>query len=119
MDEIKDNLKIVTTVTPVILRTGLGTVLHPLAQEQSHTVLGNKLRVGLFMGGASSEKEISLESARHVYNNLDREKYEVTPIFVDEKRHLWFVEESLLWKNTTKDIAAALPEASRRVFYED
>ncbi len=119
MDEIKDNLKIVTTVTPIVLRTGPCTVLHPLVQEQSHTELGNKLRIGLFMGGASSEKEISLESARHVYNNLDREKYDVIPIFVDDKRHLWIVEESLLWKNTTADVTASLEDASQAVFYED
>jgi len=119
VNEVKDNLKTVTTVTPTVLRTGSGTVLQALSQEQTHTELENKLRIGLFMGGASSEKEISLESARHVYNNLDREKYEVTPIFVDEKRHLWVVEESLLWKNTTEDIEAVLEEASHRIFYED
>lgn len=119
MNEIKDNLKVVTTVTPTVLQTSAGAVLHSLAQEQAHTELGNKLRIGLFMGGASSEKEISLESARHVYNNLDREKYDVIPIFVDEKRHLWVVEESLLWKNTAADIVSALEGASHSIFYED
>ena len=119
MNEVKDNLKVVTTVTPIVFQTGPGTVLHTLSQEQSHTELGNKFRIGLFMGGASSEKEISLESARHVYNNLDREKYDIIPIFVDEKRHLWVVEESLLWKNTAADIVSALEGASRSIFYDD
>ena len=63
MNEVKDNLKTVTTVTPTVLRTGSGTVLQALSQEQTHTELENKLRIGLFMGGASSEKEISLEKA--------------------------------------------------------
>lgn len=119
MNEIKDNLKVVTTVTPTVIQSSAGAVLHSLVQEQAHTELGNKLRVGLFMGGASSEKEISLESARHVYNNLDREKYDVIPIFVGEKRHLWVVEESLLWKNTTADVVSALTGSSHSIFYED
>ncbi len=119
MKEIKNNLKTTTTVVPLELQLRAESILHSLPQTETQAGTTEKLRVGLFMGGPSSEKEISLESARHVYNSLDREKYEVTPIFVDEQRHLWFVEESLLWKNTTMDIAAALPEASRRVFYED
>lgn len=81
--------------------------------------IGIKIRVGLFMGGASSEKEISLESARHVYNNLDREKYEVLPVFVDAQRHLWQIEESLLWKNTTTDIVSNLGSGGGRIFYEE
>lgn len=77
------------------------------------------LRVGLFIGGLSSEKEISLESGRHVYNSLDREKYEVTPIFVDDLAHLWEIEEGLLWKNTTTDLKDALGSGGSRIFFED
>ncbi|MCL5004163.1 MAG: hypothetical protein M1352_02745 [Patescibacteria group bacterium] len=72
-----------------------------------------KLKIGLFIGGSSSEKEISLESGRHVYNNLDREKYEVLPIFVDGRHHFWEIPESLLWKNTTKDIEGSIDALSR------
>lgn len=81
--------------------------------------MSDKLRVGLFIGGASSEKEISLESGRHVYNSLDREKYEVTPIFVDDSFVLWRIEEGLLWKNTTTDLKDALPAGGERLFFED
>ncbi|MEK7610901.1 MAG: hypothetical protein AAB486_00825 [Patescibacteria group bacterium] len=77
------------------------------------------LRIGLFIGGLSSEKEISLESGRHVYNSLDREKYEVLPIFVDNEAHLWEIEEGLLWKNTTTDLKDALGSGGSRVYYED
>lgn len=81
--------------------------------------MSDLLRVGLFIGGLSSEKEISLESGRHVYNNLDREKYEVLPIFVDDSAHLWEIEEGLLWKNTTTDLKNALGSGGTRIFYED
>ena len=65
-------------------------------------------KVGVFFGGASSEKEISLESGRHVYNSLDKTRYEVYPIFIDSKLRLWLIPESLLWMNTTADIEREL-----------
>lgn len=78
-----------------------------------------KLKIGVFLGGPSSEKEISLESGRNVYNNLDRKKYTVTPLFMDEKNRFWVIEEPLVWMNTTADIVSALKKEGRRVFYED
>lgn len=69
-----------------------------------------KLKIGLFIGGSSSEKEISLESGRHVYNNLDGEKYDVRVIFVDSRHRFWSIVESQLWKNTAQDIEDSLLE---------
>lgn len=37
-----------------------------------------KLRVALIAGGWSREREISLKSGEHVYNGLDKDRYEVT-----------------------------------------
>lgn len=78
-----------------------------------------KIRIGLFLGGSSSEKEISLESGRHVYNNLDSEKYLVIPIFVDQHNHFWQIEEGLLWMNTCSDIEAQLESQAQRLYFED
>ncbi len=36
-----------------------------------------KIRVGVLMGGASAEREISLASGRMIAQNLPREKYDV------------------------------------------
>lgn len=44
-----------------------------------------KLNVAILMGGKSSEHEISLISGREVVKNLDRKKYNVTPIVLDKK----------------------------------
>jgi len=78
-----------------------------------------RLRIGLFIGGSSSEKEISLESGRHVYNNLDREKYEIIPIFVDSCHQFWQIPEPLMWKNTTKDLEEGLGAGSAtRIYWE-
>ena len=77
------------------------------------------LRIGLFMGGASSEKEISLETGRHVYNSLDRVKFEVVPIFVDHLNHFFIIDEGLMWMNTCADVEAQLSSLGQRLFYED
>ncbi len=71
-------------------------------------------KIGVFLGGASSEKEISLESGRHVYNSLDQSRYAIYPIFIDSKLQMWLIPESLLWMNTTADIENNL-EASEAV----
>ena len=43
----------------------------------------NRLRVALLFGGKSAEHEISLISARHIYQAIDHAKYQVLPIAID------------------------------------
>lgn len=78
-----------------------------------------KLSVAVIMGGLSSEKEISLESGRHIYNNLDRDKYDVAPVFMDSQARFWQIEENLVWMNTTTDIESALKSGGKRILYEE
>lgn len=81
---------------------------------------GEKITVGVFMGGASSEREISLESGRHIYNSLDVEKYERVPIFVDPELRFWKMNETLLWMNTTADIVKELKtQGAEQIKYQD
>lgn len=44
------------------------------------------LKVGVLMGGTSSEREISLRSGSEVCENLDKTKYEVVPIIIDDNK---------------------------------
>ncbi|MUT65255.1 D-alanine--D-alanine ligase [Paenibacillus sp. NEAU-GSW1] len=46
------------------------------------------MKVGVIMGGVSSEREISLLTGQGMINNLDRSKYEVVPIEINSKRDL-------------------------------
>ena len=41
-------------------------------------------RIAVIEGGYSSEKEVSIKSAKTVFNNLDRTKYKPTMVIVDE-----------------------------------
>jgi len=51
-----------------------------------------KIRVGILFGGKSAEHEVSLRSAKNVYDALDKEKYEPVLIGID-KRGKWLLED--------------------------
>ena len=76
------------------------------------------LRVGIIFGGMSSEKEVSLNSGRNVYDNLDGEKYEGIPVFMDSEGRLWIIPWQLVSQNTTIDISERLERDARRISYE-
>lgn len=87
----------------------------------------NKKRIAVLMGGNSHEKEISLESGRNVVYKLDKQKYEVIPLFVNDSMDLFKIPPALLVRNSTHEIASlvtnemhvtwsALPEVADFVF---
>ena len=78
-----------------------------------------KLRVGVVLGGMSSEREISLESGRNIYFNLNPQKYEGVPIFLDGEGRLWQIPLQLLVQNTTVDITDRLEEEATRIAYDE
>jgi D-alanine-D-alanine ligase len=78
-----------------------------------------KLRVGVILGGMSSEREVSLNSGRNVFDNLDREAYDPRAIFMDGEGRFWVIPWQLISQNTTKDITERLDTEARRISYED
>ena len=46
------------------------------------------MKVGVVMGGISSEREISFKSGEAVIDNLDKNKYEVVPVPIDKKEDI-------------------------------
>lgn len=44
----------------------------------------NKIKLGVIFGGMSTENEVSFVSGMYVLKNLDREKYDVYPIYIDK-----------------------------------
>ena len=78
-----------------------------------------KLRVGVIMGGMSSEREISLESGRNIYFSLNPQKHLGIAIFLDEEGRFWEIPLQLLVQNTTVDITARLEGEARRIAYEE
>jgi len=63
----------------------------------------NRLRIGIFFGGASREREISFAGGRTVYDILDRQRYEPVPLFVDAFGHILELDWPFLYKGTIRD----------------
>lgn len=51
------------------------------------------IKLGVILGGMSTENEVSEKSANSVINNLDKTKYEIVPIYIDKKGN-WFEYEN-------------------------
>lgn len=54
-----------------------------------------KIKVGIIFGGKSVEHEVSIISALQAINNMDDDKYEVVPIYIDKDRN-WYTGMELL-----------------------
>ena len=66
--------------------------------------MGKKIRVGILFGGKSVEHEVSLLSAKNVFNAIDKNKYEVALIGI-EKSGKWLLSDKskiLLKANNSK-----------------
>ena len=49
----------------------------------------NKIKLGVVFGGMSTENEVSIVSAKSILNNLDKEKYDIYPIYIDKSGIWW------------------------------
>jgi D-alanine-D-alanine ligase len=77
-----------------------------------------KLRVGVILGGVSSEKEVSLESGRNIFSKMDRKKFDPVAVFMDSRCTLWEIPLKLLMRNSTADIEIDLAEEAKPLSYE-
>lgn len=86
--------------------------------EDTTGVKTNKIRVVVLMGGNSNEREISLESGRNITYKLSPHRYDVLPVFVNEKMELFSIDQSLLVRNSTKEIAS-LVSADNHILWQE
>jgi UDP-N-acetylmuramate--alanine ligase len=61
------------------------------------------MKVGIFFGGPSREREISFAGGRTVYDNLDKALFEPVPIFVDSLGHFILLQWQYLYKGSIRD----------------
>lgn len=80
-----------------------------------------KTNIGVFFGGRSTEHEISVISASQAMAAIDRNKYDVTPIYIS-KEGRWFTGPALLeiknYRNP-KELTAKCQEVYMRPIYGD
>ena len=62
-----------------------------------------KIKVGVLFGGVSVEHEVSIISAVQAIKNMDLNKYEIIPIYID-KKGVWHTGEILKDINIYKDM---------------
>lgn len=61
------------------------------------------MKVGVFFGGPSREREISFAGGRTVYDNLNKTLFEPVPIFVDSLKNLILLDWQYIYKGTIRD----------------
>ncbi len=70
------------------------------------------MRIGIFFGGTSREREISFAGGRTVFDNLDKALFTPVPIFVDSLGHFILLDWQYIYKGTIRDFyppVSALP----------
>ncbi|WP_339043880.1 hypothetical protein [Cardinium endosymbiont of Tipula unca] len=66
------------------------------------------IKVGVFFGGKSREREISFAGGRTVYDHLDRRLFEPVPIFVDSLGHFILLNWPYLYQGTIREFYPAV-----------
>jgi len=61
------------------------------------------MRIGIFFGGNSREREVSFAGGRTVYDNLNKGLFEPVPIFVDSFGNLVLIDWHFLYKGSIRD----------------
>ncbi|MCP4521922.1 MAG: D-alanine--D-alanine ligase [Cytophagales bacterium] len=75
------------------------------------------MKIGIFFGGQSREREISFAGGRTVYDNLNKELFEAIPIFVDSLGNLILLDWEYVYKGTIRDFYppfSTLPETKHK-----
>jgi len=61
------------------------------------------MRIGIFFGGPSREREISFAGGRTVYDNLNKKLFTPVPVFVDSLGQFILLDWQYLYKGTIRD----------------
>lgn len=80
-----------------------------------------KTNIGVFFGGRSTEHEISVISASQAMHAINRDKYDVTPIYIS-KQGKWYTGDALFDVANYRDINSLLAkcqEVYMRPIYDD
>ena len=61
------------------------------------------MKIGIFFGGQSREREISFAGGRTVYDNLNKNLFEAIPVFVDSTGNFILLDWEYIYKGTIRD----------------
>ena len=77
-----------------------------------------KINVGVFFGGRSVEHEVSVISALQAIASINKEKYDVIPVYI-AKSGVWYTGDALLDIENFKDINKLLLEVKKLMIEND
>ena len=77
------------------------------------------IRIGIFMGGASLEKEVSFNSGRTIYDYVEKEIYNPIPIFITEKQEIYLLPWRFLYRGKISDFENRLEREARLIPWHD
>jgi len=72
------------------------------------------MKVGIFFGGSSREREISFAGGRTVYDNLNKSLFDVVSLFVDSRLNIIELDWQYVYKGTIRDFyppISSLPDS--------
>ena len=61
------------------------------------------MRIGIFFGGNSREREVSFAGGRTVYDNLDKNLFDAVPLFVDSFNNIILLDWKYIYKGSIRD----------------
>lgn len=68
------------------------------------------MKIGIFFGGQSREREISFAGGRTVYDNLNKDLFEAIPVFVDSVGNFILLNWEYIYKGTIRDFYPPVSE---------
>ena len=77
-----------------------------------------KIKLGIFFGGKSVEHEIAVITANQAYSNIDKEKYEIIPIYISKKGIL-YTGEALFNLEEYRNMDALLEKCTKVTLIND
>ncbi len=80
----------------------------------------DKLKIGIFFGGSSREREVSFAGGRTVFDNLNKSIFSPIPIFVDSFNNFILLDWQYIYKGSIRDFyppVAFLPEENKAFQY--
>src|SRR4051812_24246372 len=81
-----------------------------------------KLKIGIFFGGFSREREISFAGGRTVYDNLNKSLFEPVPVFVDSFGNFVLLDWQYIYKGSIRDFyppVSALNDSGKFQLYAE
>ncbi len=79
----------------------------------------NKLKIGIFMGGMSIEKEVSFNSGRTVYDHIDKTIFDPVLIFQKTDGVLYILPYKFLYRGKIEDFENRLETEAQRIYWDD